>query len=51
MFFAFAAVACLGHRFQTSLRDRLLADLTHPVGTMRPYRRRSFCTNEFFDSP
>jgi len=34
MFFAFAAVACPWHRFQTSLRDRLLADLTHPVGTL-----------------
>jgi len=33
-FFAFAAVACPWHRFQTSLRDRLLADLTHPVGTL-----------------
>ena len=33
-FFAFAAVPRPGHRFQTSLRDRLLADLTHPVGTL-----------------
>ena len=33
-FFAFAAVACPRHRFQTSLRDRLFADRTHPVGTL-----------------
>jgi hypothetical protein len=32
--FAFAAVACPWHRFQTGLRDRLLADLTHPVDTL-----------------
>src|SRR6266852_2155271 len=31
---ALAAVACPWHGFQTSLRDRLLADLTHPVSTL-----------------
>ena len=29
MLFALAAVPCPWHRFQTSLRDRLLADLAH----------------------
>ena len=34
MFFAFAAMACPWHRFQTSLRDRLLAGLAHSECTL-----------------
>jgi hypothetical protein len=30
------------HRFQTSLRDRLLTDLTHPVGTLVDPSQRLF---------
>jgi hypothetical protein len=33
-FFALTAEVRPRHRFQTSLRDRLLADLTRPVGTL-----------------